>query len=246
MKLLFRSGAAVPVLPAAVAAVLVSPVASGEWTGSGELGLVFARGNTDTETLNTEVKLEYTDDRWTNASRISFLRSETDGDLDASRFVANNQTEYSLSDDSYLIGVGRFDRDRFSSFEFQTSVAVGYGRHLIDSERQAFSVEAGPGVRYTEERESGETEIDLIGRVGADYRLKISGTAELTNRSLVETGSSNTFFENETALTVAINDALSLKTGVSVRHNTEVEPGREKTDYLSTVNLVYSFKRNES
>jgi len=216
---------------------------SAEWTGSGELGLVFARGNTDTETLNTELKLQYTRERWTNASRLSYLKSESDGDLEAERLVFDNKTDYTLSDVSYLTGVARYDRDEFSSFEFQTSLAVGYGRKLIDTERQAFSVEIGPGVRYSEIRDTGETETDLIARGGADYRLQISETAEVTNRSLIESGSSNTFLENETALTVSINAALALKTGFLVRHNTEVEPGREKTDYLSTVNLVYSFPK---
>ena len=215
--------------------------ASAEWTGSGELGLVFARGNTDTETLNTELKLKYTRERWTNASRFSYLKSESDGDLEAERLVFDNKTDYTLSDVSYITGVGRYDRDEFSSFEYQTSLAIGYGRRLIDTERQALSVEIGPGVRYSEIRDTGETETDLIARGGADYRLQISETAELTNRSLIESGSSNTFLENETALTVAINDALALKTGFLVRHNTEVEPGRESTDYLTTVNLVYSF-----
>lgn len=214
---------------------------SADWTGSGELGLVFARGNTETETLNTELKLGYIQGRWSNDSRLAFLRSETDGNIDASRFVFANNTNYELSDVSYLTGVGRYDKDKFSSFEFQTSLAIGYGRKLIDTERQGLSIEAGPGVRYSESRDTGQTETDLIGRLGLDYRFAISDTAELTNRSLVETGSSNTFFENEISLTVAINDVLALKTGFSVRHNTDVEPGREKTDYLSTVNLVYSF-----
>ncbi len=43
---------------------------------------------------------------------------------------------------------------------------------------------------------------------------------------------------------MAIKDSLALKTGFSVRHNSDVEPGRDKTDYLSTVNLVYSFPKS--
>lgn len=237
MKSSCRSGG----LTAAVLVALLAGNTQAEWTGSGELGLVFARGNTDTQTLNTELKLGYIRGRWSNNSRFSFLRSETDGDVDASRFVFDNDTDYSLSEVSYLTGVARYDRDRFSSFEFQTSVAVGYGRKLINNERQGLSIEAGPGARYSERRDTGETETNLIGRAALDYRLAISETANLTNRALVEAGSSNTFVENETALTVAINDSLALKTGFAIRHNTSVEAGREKTDYLSTVNLVYSF-----
>ena len=222
------------------ASSLTGPVLA-EWSGSGELGLVLARGNTDTETLNTELKLDYAKDEWSNATRISYLRSESDGDLEANRFLFGNNTDYSLTELSYVTGVGRYDWDEFSSFKFQTSVAVGYGLKLLDTERQSLSIEAGPGVRHAEVRDTGETETDLIGRTGADYRFKLSETAELTNVALIETGRSNTFLENETSLTVAINDSLALKTGLSIRHNTEVEPERDNTDFLTTINLVFSF-----
>lgn len=232
-------------LPIVALGLVLSANAWTDWTGSGELGLVFARGNTDTETLNTELNVGYTRERWSNDSMFSFLRSETDGDVEASRFVFANNTDYALSEVSYLTGVARYDQDKFSSFEFQTSLAIGYGRELIDTERQTLSLDVGPGVRHSEIRDTGETETEVIGRAGLDYRLAVSETSYLTNRALVETGSSNTFVENEAALTVAINDALALKTGFTVRHNTDVEPGRDKTDYLSTVNLVYSFGKTE-
>jgi putative salt-induced outer membrane protein len=224
------------------AAGLAANPAAADWSGTGELGLVFARGNTDTETLNGELNLAYAQGRWTNETSLSFLRSETDGDLDANRFVAANNTNYALSERSYIVGSARYDRDEFSAFDYQASAAIGYGRKLIDSERQTFSLEAGPGVRYSKRRPSGDTETDLIGRAAADYRWAISDTSEFTNATLVETGSANTFLENQTALTVAINDALALKTAFSVRHNTDVEGDREKTDYLTTVNIVYSFE----
>lgn len=220
---------------------LTAPV-SADWSGSGEFGLVFARGNSDTETLNGDLNLEYTRGKWLNATSLAFLRSETDGDLDANRFVAANDTRYALSQRSYVIGTARYDRDEFSAFDYQASASIGYGRKLIDRERQTFSIEAGPGIRYSKRRLSGETDTNLIGRAAADYRLAISETSAFTNATLVEAGSANTFLENETALTVAINDKLALKTAFSVRHNTDVEGDREKTDYLTTVNIVYSFE----
>lgn len=236
----FRAAAVLMML--VLAGAIAVPSARAEWSGKGELGLVFARGNTETETLNGSLGVEYTRGKWRNETKFSFLRSETDGDVDASRFVGSNATHYELSPVSYVVGSARYDRDKFSSFEYQASAALGYGRKWIDSERQALSTEIGPGVRHSEIRSTGETETDLIARGALDYRLAVSETAELTNVALVESGSSNTFLENETALTVAINDSLALKTAFSVRHNTDVEPDRKKTDYLTTVNLVYSFE----
>ena len=236
----FRAGA---FRPCAIAAMLlVAMPAVSDWQGSGEFGLVFARGNTETETLNTKLTLGYSRERWSNETEVGYLRSESDGELEADRFVFGNDTRYEFSDASYVAGLLRYDRDRFTSFEFQTSLAVAYGRILVDTDRQAWSVEIGPGVRHSELRDSGETSTNLIARGGMDYRFAISETAELTNETLVESGSNNTFLENETALKVQINDSLALQTGLAIRHNTEVEAGRENTDYLSTVNLVYSFE----
>nr|WP_240956102.1 DUF481 domain-containing protein [Wenzhouxiangella sp. XN79A] len=212
-----------------------------DWTGSGELGLVFARGNSDTETINAKLGLVYTQDRWSNETELSYLRSENEGSLDASRFLASNLTRYDLNDRSYLIGSARYDADKFSSFEYQASAALGWGYRVLTGETHVLKIEAGPGVRFTEARDSGDSETDFIGRGAVDYLWNLSETARLENKFLVETGASNTFLENDLALTVAINGALSLKTGVAVRHNTDVEPGRDNTDVLSTVNLVYSF-----
>lgn len=225
----------------ALATLAAASSASADWTGTGELGLVFARGNSDTETVNAKLALTYTEDRWSNESELSYLRSENEGELDASRFLASNKTRYELNERSYLIGSGRYDADKFSSFEYQATAAAGYGYRILEGETHTLTVEAGPGVRFSEERDTGDKQTDFIGRGALDYVWAISETAKLENNFLVETGASNTFLENELALTVAINGGLSLKTGVAVRHNTDVAADRENTDVLSTVNLVYAF-----
>ena len=63
-----------------------------------------------------------------------------------------------------------------------------------------------------------------------------------TNKFLVESGSDNTFLENDTALSVSINDRLALKIGLNIRHNTDVTGLVDDTDTLTTANLVYNFK----
>jgi putative salt-induced outer membrane protein len=242
IRLPLRASVPAAILPVSILLLSMLPLsASADWTGSGELGLVFARGNSDTETINAKLGLTYTRDRWSNETELSYLRSENDGSLDASRFLASNITRYDMNERSYLTGSARYDEDKFSSFEYQATAAVGYGYRILTGETHFLSVEAGPGVRFAESRATGDSETDFIGRGALDYLWNLSETAKLENKFLVETGASNTFFENDLALTVAINGALSLKTGVAVRHNTDVDPGRDNTDVLSTVNLVYSF-----
>ncbi|OAB55319.1 hypothetical protein AY599_10265 [Leptolyngbya valderiana BDU 20041] len=223
-----------------VSALLALP-AQAEFKGNGELGLLFARGNSETETFNTALNLTWEQGAWLNESTASFVYGRDDGDENSNRFVATNRTNYSFSERSYVFGALRYDRDKFSSFKYQGTAALGLGRQLLDNERHRLSIEAGPGYRFSERRDTGETEDEAILRGFADYAWTISETTELTNRLLVEAGSDNTFAENELGLKVAINSNMALKAGLSVRHNTDVDPGRDKTDTLTTVNLVYNF-----
>ncbi len=229
---------------AGLLAGLILP-AHADFSGQGEFGMVFARGNSETETANARLALDYERERWANETTFSFIYGRDSGETNASRFVLTNKTDYNLDEKSYILGALRYDRDRFSAFTYQSTIAIGYGRRLIDNETHRLKGEIGPGFRVAELRTSDETETDLIVRGFLDYRWKISDTTNLTNRLLVESGSDNTFVENSLALGVSINARLSLKAGVAVRHNTDVDPGRERTDTLSTVNLVYNFGNDD-
>ena len=48
------------------------------------------------------------------------------------------------------------------------------------------------------------------------------------------------FASNELALQVKMSDKFALSVGFGVRHNTDPPAGLEKTDTLTTVNLVYA------
>jgi putative salt-induced outer membrane protein len=75
-----------------------------------------------------------------------------------------------------------------------------------------------------------------------EYKQALTGNTQLYNTLLMESGSDNTFAQNDTGVTVAMNEAFALKAGVQLRHNTDVGPGIEKTDTLTTLNLVYDIK----
>ena len=52
------------------------------------------------------------------------------------------------------------------------------------------------------------------------------------------------FAQNDLAISVAMSGKLALKAGLQTRHNTEVDEaaGVRRTDTLTTLNLVYSFR----
>lgn len=221
---------------------LVCPAVAAEWSGKGELGLVIARGNSETETLNLGLQFERKSEKWRNQLKITALRAEDEGQLNAERYTLGYKSRYNFSEKSYLYGAARYDQDEFSSYDYQASLSTGYGRQILDTDTHELSMEIGPGVRRARPDDPLEgSETNVIGRLSGDYAWTISETAALTNTLLVEAGSNNTFAENELALNVAINSRFALKLSGAVRHNTEVDPGVKKTDTLTTANLVYKF-----
>jgi len=70
----------------------------------------------------------------------------------------------------------------------------------------------------------------------------LSETTKIVERFLVETGSENTYLQNDLGLEVTIMGSLGLRVGYQIRHNSDVPPGVDKTDSLTTVGLIYETK----
>ena len=103
-------------------------------------------------------------------------------------------------------------------------------------------MQAGPGYRFAELRETGESADGMIVRGDMGFEHQLTDTTKIVDRFLIESGSDNTYVQNDLGLEVTITGALGLRLGYQVRHNTDVLPGVEKTDTLTTVGLIYETK----
>lgn len=241
---------------AASAALLAGSVAlaadDGEeadgFSGEGEFGLVVTTGNTETETLNAKLAAAYTREAWVQKLGVSALSASEDGTRTAERYQLTGKSEYHTSEVSHWFASLRYEEDKFGGFDHQGILTAGYGRTLVERETSFLDLEAGVGVRRTQLAEDPETGVapdattDAVLRGAAEYWWQFTENARLQNDFLVETGEDNTFLQNQVGLRVAINDRFAVKLGLEVRHNTEAPEDLDKTDTVSTVNLVYSFK----
>ncbi|AKC86109.1 DUF481 domain-containing protein [Pseudoxanthomonas suwonensis] len=227
------------------------------WTGTGELGMAMTRGNSRTESLNAKLRFAHEDAQWKNTFGASALRARAQvrGDFDgdgtgqaryetsADRYELATSSAYKFNPRNHVSGSARYEHDSFSSYEYQATFAMGYG-YRIEGERARLVAEAGPGYRRARETDTGTIRRDLIGRCLLDFRHRLTGNTDLLNTLLVESGSDNTFAQNDLNLAVAMNAHLALKAGVQARHNSQVDrtAGQRKTDTLTTINLVYNFR----
>jgi len=211
------------------------------WGGKGEFGLVASSGNSDTRSLKLAVEFIYNAEKWRHRLTAGALNAENSGDKTANRYDFGAQSDYKLSGKSYVFGALRYEKDDFSAYEDQSTLALGYGRQLLDTQKHKLKVEAGAGYRTASPAATGKSEDGVVFRGLLDWAWKLTPTTSLGERYLVEAGSDNTYMQNDLGLSVAINSRLAVNLGFQVRNNSDVPPGVDKTDTLSSANLVYNF-----
>ena len=222
--------------------LLAAIPAHAQLTGKGEAGLVISSGNTETETANVKLALAHERDKWKNQFGLAGLYASDEVGTTAQRWEVFGQSDYNFSPKTFWFGAARYEDDRFSAFKYQASLSTGLGYKFIDTERTKFWIQGGPGYRYAEVQETGETDDGVIlrGDLGFDHQL--TETTKVVERFLVESGSDNTYYQNDLGLEVTITGSLGLRVGYQVRHNSDVQPGVEKTDTLTTIGLLYETK----
>lgn len=227
-----------------VAVLALAPMASfaaDGWSGTGEFGFVMSRGNADTDTLNAKLALKHEDAEWLQDGYILGLRSRTNGDTSAQRFEIGAKAGYKLDEQSYLFGATRYENDDFAPYDYQSTFAVGYGYKAINSESTKLSLEIGPGYKRVKPL-NDDSQGKGFGRGFVDFKHKLTETTDLIDTLLVEGASDNTFIQNDFGVQVKINSSLALKAALQLRHNSDVPAGVDKTDTLTTLNVVYGFK----
>lgn len=225
-------------LPIALLA-LAAPV-SAEWSPTAELGVVNTTGNSDTTSANGKFALKGTDELWTHEYFLAALRAESDDELTANRLELGGKTARRLGERQYLGFAARHERDDFSAYEHQSTLALNYGAWLVKEEGHSFQIEGGPGVRHARLADGGGSESDALLRGYADYEHQITESTRFFNTLLVEATPDNTFAQNDIGIAVSINKTLALKAAFQARHNTQAPDGLERTDTLTSVNIVWS------
>ena len=225
------------------------------WTGGGELGFASARGNSINESLNGRFNVQYTQGDWIHSMDLFGLRAraeyrveDEDGSVTreakttANRYTFGANSALKLGEHRQFTTALRAEQDDFATYDWQQTASVGYGTRMMDGERTKLDVQVGPGFRRAHNAQDDQTESGLIGRGFVGLKFDLTENTELSNNLLVESGSHNTYAQNDLGVSVAMNSHLALKAGLQARRNSDVEADRKKTDTLTTMNVVYRFK----
>ena len=136
--------------------------------------------------------------------------------------------------------LGSYEDDRFSGFDYQASLGVGYGYKLIAEEGRELSVEIGTGYRVNALEDGGD-EKGVTLRLGEKFSCKLSDTSDLEQYLTVEGGDENTISRFGLSVKAQLVSKLSLKVGTSIKYTEEVPDGNDHTDTETSATVVYSF-----
>jgi len=217
-----------------------SDAADGPWSGNVRLGYIATTGNSETENMNFAFGVAYGLERWTHSLAGSAVGASDGNTNTAEAYTLGWRSAFDMTEHDYLFGRVDWLKDKFSGFDQQLSQTVGYGRRVIDQPRQTLNLEIGAGARQSELRD-GEEEKEMIGRLGAIYQFNFNDNAQFNFDLGIQTGAENTFTEAVSTLRTTLMGNLAAVLAYTVRNNTDVPAGSEKTDTMTSISLEYNF-----
>lgn len=210
------------------------------WAGKASLGYLATSGNTDNTSLAGAFEISYTAEKWVHSFDSATFNASENNNTTAEAYAAGWKSERTFSETSFAFGRLDFRKDRFSGYDQQFSQTLGYGHRLINSDKYQLNGEVGFGARQSElADDTSESETILTG--GLYFKWVLSENSEFTQDLLVEAGDKNTFTRSVTAISAKLVGDLALVASYTIRNNSKVLPGAEKTDTFTALSLEYSF-----
>src|SRR5690606_15238917 len=163
----------------------------------------------------------------------------------AEKYFVSAKSAYQLErPNTNFFVFGSHTDDKFGSYRQYSTVALGYGTRLFENDTMKLDAEIGPGYFQAKRVLPDEITVDESGvllRAAASYNWKISESAEFNQTLSIEAAEENTRTVAESSLSTRINGAMQMKVGINIANDSEVAPGKEKTDTTTYVNLVYKY-----
>jgi putative salt-induced outer membrane protein len=210
------------------------------WSGSGEAGGFISSGNTDTKGVAIGVNFAKETRQWKHSVRGFVDYQQQDGVTSRERYFAGYEGNYNITPNLYALLTLSWERDPFSGFDRRFAQSIGLGYKVINSDNVKLSLEGGPALRQTRFT-NGIDDNAFAARAAGNFWWKINEGLEFTQSGLLFYDSFNTSTQAISALTAKLSGDLSAR--ASFQFNSESNPplGRENTDTVTRLTIVYSF-----
>jgi len=230
-------------------------IADHHWDGSkASFGFNMTTGNSKSTASNGEFDVDYqfgdnVHSVWKSTSALAFQYGKSNGVDNKEQYSVQTQISRSFNHnakvDNFMYVNGSFQSNKYTSFDQQSLLSVGYGRDWITGKKINFSTQFGPAYQDTLANVAGaEHKHQLAAKFSSVFKWKcfVHGNLEedfsFVTAKLVNTSKSVTSYTDN------IDKNLALNLSYTVNYVSNIPAGSKKTnkfDTTTSANLVYSF-----
>ena len=228
-------------------------------TGSAELGFLYKSGDTNSGDMKTGLDLRFEKGQWLSLLNVDLLlkKAEQTDETGKKNFkttdqkwTLSSQTNYSLDnkEKNYVYGNFWFEENEFSSFENQSSLSTGWGRHWYKNNISSLWGDIGPGYKRdlfkASDTKPQHTADTWIVQAQALYIRKLGEHIEFKQHLSVKQAldhNENSIYKAETTVITKLISTMQLKFTFTLNYNSKVESSKENLETQTAVTLVYSF-----
>lgn len=229
-----------------------------------ELGIISTTGNTKTQSFKSKIDVKQELAHWRNHYLLEGLYKRDEIEVDngdgtffkedrttAEKYFASAKGDYILNKKyAALFIYGEYNKNRFSGFDYQYTIALGFSNRLFTRDNSYLSYNIGPGM--TSEKQEGtdsngdtyESDQTFVIRVSAEYLYQLSEHSKFTqtfSSNFATSTDNNTKTKSVTSITAQLIASLALRASYTVDYNSEVPADRKHSDTETALTLVYSF-----
>ena len=222
------------------------------FTLDGELGVIFAAGNTNATSIKGSLKSEHETRRFANHYWVEFLYKQTEVSVDdgvedqttAQRLYTYIQSDYKLQQENRrLFLYGDYEDDRFNGFDYRSPWPRAGRSWYGKMKSVTFRYSVGPGIAFArfDNGERADSVDGLIVRASAEYHYIWPTGAKFRQFVSTEAGDENVKSRTETSLSANLFESLALKISFIVQHNTDPINDARSLNTETAVTIVYRF-----
>ncbi|MGZ9810397.1 DUF481 domain-containing protein [Pseudoroseicyclus sp. H15] len=174
---------------------------------------------------------------------LSYTYQETDGDADTDRLTGSigYTRDFGTRFFGFADATVRVDRvAKANEISRDGFLGFGAGYRVIDQANSQWLVKAGPGYRYIETGAGFEVD-EAAYVVESNYYRELSEGIALTNDTQLIGSDFDTTVSNDLAVSVALSNALSLRTSYLIEFGGSDFNDLERTSSTLGASVVYSF-----
>ena len=222
-------------------------------SGSAELGYVNTTGNSESNNINAKLSLARETKSWLHSLKLAGIGASSEvsnngvssSQRSAEKYNFEYQADRKLDEIKSLYAFTNYEKDRFSGFDEQSAVGVGYGHKVLNQLNQQMQIEVGPAYRINNPIQ-GTSEKEVVLHLGENYVWDFSETAKFEQFLVIDAGNDNTISRLGVSVTAKLTGALALK--LATEWKLTENPGFDASggefddlDSVTTANISYSF-----